>query len=176
MRAPGPNNTEDKSSKLTHLDWDHVDFHKKFRGSREYGPFEENFGKLLDGPANIYHANLSPHPPAPATASSRSPVTECLTLYHPIDADTAAFDERWSACRSMFEQHAEGYKASSTGWVIEELEYENEKCKAFAIFLGWESVEAHIKFRDTDHFKKWIVPLGEGLKGITACHATMVER
>lgn len=144
--------------------------------SHEYGPFKEDFLKLLDGPATIYHANLSPHPPAPATASPRSPVTECLTLYHPTDVDTAAFEKRWSACRSMFEQHAEGYKASSTGWIVEELEYENEKCKAFAIFIGWESVEAHVKFRDTDHFKKSIVPLREGLKGITPCHATMVER
>jgi len=144
--------------------------------SREYGPFMEHFGKLLDGPASIYHANLSPHPPAPATASSRSPVTECLTLYHPTNADTSAFEEKWSASRSSLEQHAEGYRASSAGWVVEELEYEHEVCKAFAIFIGWDSVDAHMKFRDTDHFKKSIVPLREGLKGITACHATMQER
>jgi len=144
--------------------------------SREYGPFLEHFGKLLDGSASIHHANLSPHPPTPATSTSRSPVTECLTLYHPTNADTASFEEKWAACRANLEQHVEGYRASSGGWVVEEVEYEQEKCKAFAIFIGWESVDAHMKYKETDHFKKHIAPLREGLKGITACHAIMQER
>lgn len=144
--------------------------------SREYAPFLEHFGKVLDGPASISHANLSPYPPTAALSSSRTPVTECLTLYHPADADTAAFEKKWSAARSSLEQNAEGFRASSAGWVVEELEYEGEKCKAFAVFIGWDSVDAHMRFRETEHFKKSIVPLREGLKGVTACHATMVEK
>jgi len=46
----------------------------------------------------------------------------------------------------------------------------------FAIFVGWESIDAHMKFRETDRFKKSIAPMREGLKGMTACHVTMQER
>ena len=90
--------------------------------------------------------------------------------------DTAAFEERWSSFRSALEQHAEGYKASSAGWVVEELEYEGKKSKPFTIFIGWESVDAHMKYRETEHFKQTIGFMREGLKGIKAHHAVLQER
>ena len=153
-----------------------MEAHKAFVNSREYGPFSTRFSKFLSGPAALHHANLSPHPPAPATSSTRSPVTECLTLYHPTTVDTSSFDEKWSSFRSTLEQHAEGFKASSAGWIVEELEYEGEKTKGFAIFTGWESVDAHMKYRDTEHFKESIGPLREGLKGVKMHHVTFLEK
>lgn len=94
----------------------------------------------------------------------------------PTSASTSAFDDRWSSFRSTLEKHAEGYRSSSAGWIVEELEYEGEKAKAFAIFVGWDSVDAHMKYRDTQAFKESIQSLREGLKGVKAYHAVLQEK
>lgn len=158
------------------VDWDSVEAHKNFQNSRVYAPFEAHLSKILDGPGALHHANLSPHPPAAATSSSRSPVTECLTLYHPTNPSVSAFEEKWQNFHSTAEKYAEGYRSSSAGWIAEELEYKGEKAAGFAIFIGWDSVDAHINYRETAHFKETIAPIREGLKGIEAHHVTLQEK
>lgn len=158
------------------VDWDSVEAHKNFQKSPVHAPFETHLGKILEGPATLHYANLSPHPPAPATSSNFSPVTECLTLYHPTNPSVSAFEEKWHNFRSTLEKYAEGYRSSSAGWITEELEYQGEKAAGFAIFIGWDSVDAHMKYRETQHFKETIIPLREGLKGIEAYHATLLEK
>lgn len=60
--------------------------------------------------------------------------------------------------------------------MVEELELEGEKCKAWAGFLGWASVEAHMRYRETEAFKGTIGRLREGTKAIKAYHAVLEER
>ena len=144
--------------------------------SPEYGPFGKHFGKVLDGPPQLHHANLDPHPPASAVSSTRSPVTECLTIYFPSSFDSSSFDSHWPTFKKTLEEKAEGFRSASAGWIVEELEYEGEKCKAWAGFLGWDSVDAHMKYRDTEAFKGSIGGMREGSKAIKSYHAVFEEK
>ena len=94
----------------------------------------------------------------------------------PIDTPVAAFEEKWTTFRTPIEEHAEGYKSSSAGSIVEELEHEGEKLKAFAVFIGWDSVSAHMKYRETQAFKDSIAAFRDGLKSIKMYHVTLQER
>ncbi|KAG7006239.1 hypothetical protein G7Y79_00015g038290 [Physcia stellaris] len=157
-------------------DWSSIDAHKAFISSPQYTPFSTKFGKILGSPPQLHHAHLDPHPPAPATSSTRAPVTECLTLYFPTTFDTTSFDSHWPIFKKALEEKAEGFRAASAGWMVEELELDGEKCKAWAGFLGWDSVEAHMKYRETEAFKGTIGGLREGTKAIKAYHAVFEEK
>lgn len=157
-------------------DWDSVEAHKAFMASREYGPFSTKFGNILESPPQLHHANLDPHPPAPAVSSLRSPVTECLTLYFPTSFDRSGFNSTWPIFKKTLEEKADGFRAVSAGWVVEELELEGGKYQAWAGFLGWDSVDAHMKYRETEAFKGTIGGLRQGTKAIKAYHAIFEEK
>lgn len=157
---------------LTHfrrLDWDSVESHKKFMALPEYGPFLTQFGKVLGGPPQLHHANLDPHPPAPAISSFQSPVTECLTIYFPSSFDSSSFDSHWPTFKKTLEEKAKGFRSVSAGWVVEELEHEGMKCRAWAGCLGWDSVDAHMEYRNTEAFKESI----RGLVGLFRALSTL---
>ncbi|KAK2774219.1 rieske domain-containing protein [Colletotrichum kahawae] len=75
--------------------------------------------------------------------------------YLPVDADTAAFEEKW---QSMMRAQASsggvtaGFLAGVHGWSVGDVVYKGEKKKAFMVVTGWdseESVKAAIaSFRD----------------------------
>ena len=52
------------------------------------------------------------------------------------------------------------FKAYDGGWVLEEVEHkslgEGKKGRAFVGFLGWDSVQEHMDFRETETFKEHI--------------------
>lgn len=156
------------------IDWDSMQDHLNFMASEAYGPFIEKLTPVVDGPAYITHANLTPHPPAPLTA----PVTEVCTCYIAAsDPPSTAIElgKAWAALTQALSQHAKGYINGAMGWVIEEVEHEKlgeEKGKAFVVMYGWESKEAHMAFRDTEKFKKAIAPLRGVWKGIRMSHVS----
>ena len=160
----------------TFSDWDSVEAHQAFMASREYGPFITKFGKILDSPAQLHHANLDPHPPSAAVSSLRSPVTECLTLYFPTSFDRSRFNSNLAIFKKALEEKADGFRAVSAGWVVEELELEGGKCQAWAAFVGWDSVDAHMKYRETEAFKGTIGGLREGTQAIKLHHAIFEEK
>ena len=141
-----------------------------------YTPFVNHLTSILDKPPSVHHAHLSPFPLASLTSTSISPVTECTTLYRPLNDDTSAFWERWVTFRKATEEYASGYKASSAGWIEEELEYEGEMYKGFEIYIGWESVETHMKWREHEKFKEVVKGLQIGLKTIKPHHVVLQER
>ena len=88
------------------------------------------------------------------------------TAYFPA-ATRAAEKESWEQRFKKFltiMPGAQGYKAHATGWVVEEVVHEEIEGKAVAwvTAIGWESVEAHKAFRETELFKKSVEPLREG--------------
>lgn len=75
----------------------------------------------------------------------------------------------------VVEQSADGFKAGSGGWIIEELQHERVEgnAKAYAAVFQWESVEKHKMFRDTEDFKKAIGPVREASRAIGMHHAIL---
>ena len=68
----------------------------------------------------------------------------------------------------------DGFKGAAGGWIFEEREFGDEKKvgKAVVLALAWESVDAHMKFRETDDFTTNIGGLREGTIGAEMHHVT----
>lgn len=117
----------------------------------------------------MHHANFSPHPPSAALGPT-SPVTEVLTCYFEGKAD--GFEGRFDGLiRGISDSEAaEGFKGAAGGWMVDEVEYKGEKRKAFVGLVGWESVEAHMAFRETQAFRDNIPLLRQESLGMELHH------
>jgi len=164
------------------IDWDSVDDHKKFIASPGYKPFFESIGSMLEGDANLYHVHYD-QTPSPALSSGGSPiVTEFLTIFFPEEyssADKEKYHSDVVKFRDIVADSAEGFKGAFGGWVVEKLDdpKDSEKRTAYSMLIGWTSVEAHMKYRETQAFKDYIYLLrgGKDLKGVTVCHVAAKE-
>lgn len=67
---------------------------------------------------------------------------------------------------NIIKENAEGFRAASCGWVVEDVEHESlgdgKKGRVFKVVLGWDSVEHHMRFRETEVFKENAGLLREG--------------
>ena len=128
---------------------------------------------IVDGPLTMLHANFAPHPPTAALGTT-SPVTEVLTFY--FEGENDGFDSKLRQFIKVISDNAEGFKAASGGWVIEDVEYKGKKGKAYVAILGWESVEAHMNFRETQTFKDNINIVRADPLGMEVHHTEFLER
>ena len=165
----------------TRSDWDCVEAHKDFIASPEYGPFAKHLMTIIDGKISLNHANFTPHPPSAAVG--RAPVTERLTLFFSADIsedDMKKFDENIQKFLGILKENAgDGFKAASSGWIVEEMEHEGIEGKARAItgVIGWESVEAHMAFREHPAFKENVgLVRGDKVKGSKVHHVKFQEK
>ena len=98
----------------------------------------------------------------------KSPVNEVLLLYVPQDAgdEVPATVDRFLEIASQTAQGATGY---AHGWVVEQLEKEGHegKLKGYYVFIGWDSVEAHMAYRETEAFKENIPMIRSLAKGLS---------
>lgn len=150
-----------------------MDAHKKFSASSAYGPFAKHLMTIVDGSLTMHHANFTPHPPTAALGTA-SPVTEVLTAYFEKEDD--GFDAKVKQLVKAISENSEGFKGASGGWVIEDVEYEGKKGKAYVGLLGWESVDAHMAFRETQAFKDNIHLVRKDPLGLEVHHTVFVEK
>lgn len=148
--------------------------------SPAYAPFTKHLMSIVDGTVTVQHAHFTPHPPTSALNGTHSRVTEEATFYFPADiseADKSSWDKNARSFLKMLEQHAEGFKASMAGWVVEELEHSSVEGKgnAYMVVIGWGRVEDHMAFRDTKEFKE-NVGLLSAAKGAEVHHVKMQQR
>lgn len=157
-------------------DWDSYDAHQAFTKSSVYGPFAKNLMTIVDGNIGMLHANFDPHPPT-AALSAKNSVTNVLTAY--FTSRDESYDGNLRKFVDVLEG-LEGFKAASRGWVIEDVEHERigeaRKGKAYVGVVGWESVEAHMKARETDAFKENVHLLGDGPVAMEVHHTTFNEK
>lgn len=152
--------------------------------SSYYEAFRKRLSTLCDpaGPFSLYHANLAPHPATAALSNINAPATEILTAFFPASysqADQDKFEQDIKTLVGVIEKNADGYKGSAGGWIVEEPENEKAggKSKAYFAAIGWESVEAHLKFREHQAFKDNISLLREAkdFKDLNVVHASLLE-
>jgi hypothetical protein len=127
-------------SDSTSVDWASIQDDKNFEQTPAFQPFLENIGTIIAGPPKIFHVNFR----HPFQVVSEAAVVEMATIYLPIDFDQTAFEKIWDALVKSLST-ADGFCASTSGWVIEELENDKveEKTRAWVGAIGWASVEAH---------------------------------
>jgi hypothetical protein len=126
----------------------------------------------MSAPVILNHAHFKP----PFATVAVAPVVELLRMHFPADVDTAKVEKVWTEFMEILADNAEGYHSMSCGWVVEDLDYEkvDGKAKGFAVGIGWESVEAHMKYRDTQIFKDSIVKVRNIGKGSVVVSLKMV--
>ncbi|KAK5459852.1 hypothetical protein LTS15_003981 [Exophiala xenobiotica] len=140
------------------IDWDSVDHHKKFMSTDAYGPFMQEVGSMVSGDLGMYHVHFDPHPPTKALVDTSAHVTEFITAYFPKGysaEDQKTFTDSMNKFVDVVGSTAEGFKAAIGGFVEEELTdpKSSEPCLGYVALIGWTSVEAHLKYRETQAFK-----------------------
>ena len=148
-----------------------------------YKPFLDRFGNIahLDK-AQMYHANLTPHPASQVLSDVNTPACETLVVYFPSgysQADQDKFEEDMKKFVKVVEDNADTYTGSAGGWIKEELPIPGteDKGKAYAAFIGWTSVQGHLDFRETQPFKDNVHLLrgAKDLKKLTVIHTSGTE-
>jgi hypothetical protein len=182
--------SEPQFTNMEHLAWHSIDKHEAFQQKPEYQPFLERVGTILSGPPEMFHANL-----LEGSDALDAKVTECISAYFPVDADQAKYSkEGWgkfgdeaaeipgvqvqgtSFIRvSIYIVHSLQTTGMTGGWSIESHHPEGVESKLFAAFIGWPSVGAHMEFRKTDEFTKFVPLLRGGTKKIMVHHVAFVR-
>ncbi|KAI1426603.1 hypothetical protein F5Y12DRAFT_741695 [Xylaria sp. FL1777] len=150
------------------IDWDSVDSHLAFARNKEvYGPFRALVGTVMAGFAPPYHVELSPYPPtvfdggATPRRGKRSGVVMIGKAWFPggpaltaeeTEAVTAAFGTFVKALRDRGVKGFTGRVAH--GWSLEDgILYQGQESRVFVFAVGWESIEAYLRFRDSAQFR-----------------------
>jgi hypothetical protein len=150
-----------------YVDWASLQDDKNFEQTPAFQPFLENIGTFISGPPILYHVNFR----VPFAMVSSSPVVEMATMYLPFSFDPSTFERIWDTLIESLSA-AEGFQASTSGWVVEEQHNDqvDTNCMAWVGAIGWASVEAH-------HNAKGKHPAVQGVReailpGTTSYHAS----
>jgi hypothetical protein len=119
----------------------------------------------MSGPVQMQHAEFR----VPFSTAAVAPIVEMLTLYFPSEVEQENIDTTITAFIRTLVDNAKGFVGYTTGWIAEDLEHEkvDGKAKAYAAAIGWESLEAHSAYRETQTFKDEIVKVRAIAKGST---------
>jgi quinol monooxygenase YgiN len=154
---------EDPTKIWLFFDWDSAEDYQRFGTSEHHGAWVAQFQGLLDFSAApvVKFAELKPRP----SASFLDGTIETIFFHFPADI-TAATRETVDATLVEFVEKglstSADFRGAHTGWVTQTdvpipiATGADGQGSALLVFLGWPSVEAHMKFRETDAFKNTI--------------------
>lgn len=137
---------------------------------------------VKDLPTILTHGEFSKHvatTPFPPSAL-QAPVTEILLVYFPSDISTAAKDSVESNIKQFIDKALTGYpeiKGVNYGWGVENDfpvrgGEEGQTGSILMAFVGWTSIDAHLKYQETDLYKENVHLLQsfEGVVGMKMIH------
>jgi len=158
------------------ITWDSIQSHKDFMTTTEYPSFAKKFLSIKGGDHSIIHVDFKPSNDIHDKALT-APVTELATFLFP-----SAIPESYESGLLEFdaanvEAKIKGYQGAAYGFAHEDevvLE-DGKKGKAVVLAIGWDSVEDHLKFRETSTFKEHINLLTDGISGAEMVHVQFLE-
>ena len=107
-------------------------------------------------------------------AGEGAPVTEVAVFFFPADISSAQrgeFEAGFAKFMATLAEAAEGFKGTCSGWSVEEdVKHAGKTGRAFVAALAWTSVEAHMKYRETDAFKQSVGAVRGLVKAATNTH------
>lgn len=151
---------EDPSLLRLFIDWDTLSQHKTFEASDAYAPFVENVLSFCLEVTLMAHAILTD---LQGTARDvfTSPASELLTVFFPAEytfAQQSKFESGMHQFLRNIAGKAAGSRAAAAGWGLESdipnLKIPGLKGRAFFLFIGWERVEDHLRFRGMEAYKE----------------------
>lgn len=154
-------------------DWDSLDKHKEFMAQDSYQPFLDSFKSITTDKVSLFHADLQP---AGAVSKALSaPVTEIATFYFGGEAPSDYLEGVLKFGQATEAANPEGYLGSAVGLIHEEVEKDGHKGKGAVLVVGWSSVDAHMKFRETQTFKDQAPALRNGVKTADVVHVALLS-
>ncbi|CAK4000932.1 Hypothetical predicted protein [Lecanosticta acicola] len=150
------------------MDWDSIASHHAFEKTGAYKPFLQRFMTIVDGEPTICHVDFKPDGALPRALSA--PVTEVATFYFAGEAPKDYLEKATRFLANNEGEKVDGYLGGAVGTTYEEIEREGVKGKGAVLVIGWSSVEAHMKFRETSTFKDNIQLLRQGAQKISMNH------
>lgn len=138
-----------------------------------YKPFLERFMGIAAGRPDIIHADMVPE--GAVAKAFAAPVTEIATFYFGGEAPSDYLDKVLEFGKALEKEQPEGYLASGVGITHEEIEKDGHKGKGAVLTIGWTSVDAHMKFRETETFKTGAPVLRNGVKTANVVHVAMMK-
>jgi len=143
------------------VDWDSKESHIKFAQSPAYEPFKENLSVLMTA-VHFHHVAFSPFPPKIVT---RAPVIEFATFLDTKPHFLSNIEKFMKGIGTPDECYGSAW-GDSVETDVGKHSDGSVKGKATVLLIGWESKEAHMRFRETDVFEKNIGLLREGMGGV----------
>lgn len=143
-----------------------------------YVPFKKTLGTIMEG-VHLFHVTPTPFPPA---ILSRAPTIEFCAFFDPAPTFLSNIEKFVGI---LEEKRGEGlvkgyyggsYGGSVEGGLVKHSEVLEGKVadgdggKVVVGFLGWESKEAHLAFRETELFKENIGLLRGNNRGAEVFH------
>ncbi|KAI0899844.1 hypothetical protein F4806DRAFT_267893 [Annulohypoxylon nitens] len=181
---------EDTSKLRLFADWESLDAHRAFASNAAvYGPFQQRMGPIIDtssfGPANPrrppYHVAFKAWPPVALNGGDKggSPVAEVLLMYFPSDISESTMSSHEATTNDFLGKLGKAATGMTgeiaLGWTVEkDVLFKGEPSRVLVAVVGWTSVDAHLKTRDTEEFKQ-LIPMIRGLeslKGMELCHVS----
>ncbi|KUJ09884.1 uncharacterized protein LY89DRAFT_675407 [Mollisia scopiformis] len=139
------------------VDWDEKKNHDDFRATDAYGPFCQQFLSILEGNLLVIHIDFQPA--SKLSTVLAAPVTEVLTFYFDgappasyLDA-VVTFAQHCLGAKGGTSTAIPGFMDLAAGITYQDLMHKGVKGKAAVVLIGWTSVDAHMKFRETQYFK-----------------------
>lgn len=129
---------------------------------------------ICDGDPTIFcHCDFKPEGSLSKVLSA--PVTEAVTVFFD-DGPTDSYVQGVQKFMSMVDgEKPDGYLASAYGVTYEELEKDGAKGKAVILTIGWQSIDHHMKYRETESFKNNVGLLRGEAKGISMAHVAFMQ-
>ena len=144
----------------------------------EYPALSKHLDSILDAPPTMIHLDLEPQSPrffSPTVSGALEIITIYFDQAHLPTTMQHDFTERVRKFLLVLQEHASpGFKGSAKGF-SNEHDLVNPKTQGkgqvFMVVIGWESIDVHMKFRETDQFKSAIKDMqSDAMKGITMQH------
>lgn len=149
-------------------DWESKESHTKFMNDPSYGPFKQRLASLMED-VHLHHIT---QPDTKLLALA--PCIEVATV-HNAQPGMLSNVEKFAA--AIEEGKPEGFHGVVYGKVMEKIvrhvDVRKKDAKpgdAIVVMLGWDSRDAHLKFRETDLFKENIGLLREKNGGVEIAH------
>ncbi|KAN0122132.1 hypothetical protein V8E51_000458 [Hyaloscypha variabilis] len=174
---------ENESLLVLLIDWDNLTSHQKFTHAPSYTPFKQLLGSIMTG-VHLFHITPTPFPPS---ILRLAPVIEFAAFYSP---DPIFLGNMGKFAGNLEEKRKEGlidgfygtaYGESVEDGVVKHAEQGEEQRvkeekggKVVVAFIGWESKEKHLAFRETETFKQNIGLLRGNNRGAELFHVKFV--
>nr|POF15300.1 hypothetical protein CFP56_42189 [Quercus suber] len=153
--------------------WDGIKNHQDFMGGPEYPSLMSNLKGMVAGKGQMHHVDFKPD--GAATKVFSAPVTEVATLYFDGKPPSDQLENMLKFVAKVEEGAPEGFLGATAGLTHEEIEKDGVKGIGAMVTVGWQSVDAHMKFRESQLFKDIIELLGKDHKAGDMHHTAFMQ-